>query len=338
MLRTTINILAIVLCTISMLYFVCWAFSFRIFPVTYGISFNQKHATDLSLDWKEVYQRMLDDLAPQYVRIAAMWSEVEATKGEYSFTDVDFMMDAAAASGAKVQLVVGQKAPRWPECHVPNWAYDVSRDAYETALFEYVEAVVQRYKGHPALELWQVENEAFINFTFGECEGFRKDIVKKEVALVRELDPTHEIVMTDSGELSTWYTPSRLGDKFGTTLYRVVRTPSGKIFTYDFLPPGFYRIKAILLGVSHDNFYVSELQAEPWFDGAGPTSTPINIQEQTMNSDRLKEHILYAQRVGASRVHFWGVEWWYYMKEVKNHPEYWEIIKSVIASSKPLDE
>ncbi len=309
-----------------LLWIIFWAFSHKTYNVEYGISFNQNHATHLGLEWKDVYREMLEELKPQYVRVAAMWSEIEEEKGEYDFSDIDWMMNMAAKYDSKVVLVVGQKAPRWPECHVPEWIHTYEAPDAKKHLLDYVQETVLRYKKHPALELWQVENEAFIRFEFGNCEGFDVDAVYEEVALVRELDPDRKIVMTDSGELATWRRASKTGDIFGTTLYRIVRTPGGRIFSYDFLPAGFYRLKAKFWKKTPETFFVSELQAEPWFTDTNPLDTSIDDMEETMNPERLEKHLDYSSRVGASRVYLWGVEWWYYMQTERGDSRYWDII------------
>jgi hypothetical protein len=287
MLKKFMLFLIVVILLLGLFYAYLWLVSKEKYDVEYGISFNHQHAESLGLDWKEVYLEMLEDLKPKYIRIAAMWSEVELNQGEYDFTNVDWMMGLAEAHGTKVILVVGQKAPRWPECHVPYWTYHLDDSQYEKSLFDYVSVVVERYKDNPALEIWQVENEPFIKFRFGDCENYREDLVKKEITLVRELDSNHKILITDSGELSTWWSASRAGDLFGTTLYRIVRTPGGKIWTYDWLPASFYRIKAKLLGKDINQVYVAELQAEPWFSSEGVENTPIEEQEKT-KQERLK--------------------------------------------------
>ncbi len=324
-----LNVLLIIVIILVLLWLIFWMYSHKTYDVEYGISFNQNHATSLGLEWKDVYRDMLTELQPEFIRIAAMWKEVEPVHGEFDFVDVDFMMEEAAAHGTKVLLVVGQKAPRWPECHVPEWIVGYTKQDAKKDVLAYVETVVERYKDHPALELWQVENEAFIHFKFGECEGFNRDVVPEEIALVRSLDTEHEIVMTDSGELSTWRKPSKLGDKFGTTLYRIVQTPSGTTFSYSWLPAGFYRIKAALLGITYENFFVAELQAEPWFTNSNPIDTSTEKMEETMNPERFQAHLQYASRVGASRVYLWGVEWWYVMKEVHDDARYWDIAKGL---------
>jgi len=236
--------------------FTVWLFlafaSTKTYPVNFGISFNQNHAASLGLNWKDTYLALLEDLHPQYIRIAAMWSEVEKEDGIFDYSDVDWMMNEAQKNGAKVLLVVGQKAPRWPECHVPSWVHDKNseRAAY---VFRYIQTTVLRYANHPALEFWQVENEPFIRFAFGDCAGYDNTIFGEEVELVRQTDPIHEIIVTDSGELSTWRRASRAGDIFGSTLYRVVRTPRGFIFSYNWLPASFYRFKSMFWGRRYEN-------------------------------------------------------------------------------------
>lgn len=326
------NILLLLLAVVVVGYGLLWVLSIKTYPVTYGISFNQYHAESLGLDWQETYEAMLKELQPPIIRIAAMWSEIEPTQGEYRFDNVDWMMSKAEEYNAKVLLVVGQKAPRWPECHVPDWA-QAYEDPYDPrvadALLQYVTKTVERYKDHPALELWQVENEAFIRFEFGECENFRQDLVLAEIETVRRLDPERKIVMTDSGELASWRRPSWYGDILGTTLYRIVQTPQGTTFGYDWLPASFYKLKARFWGKGYNEFFVAELQAEPWFTDSNPTDTPVEVQELTMDPNRMQRHINYASRVGASRAYLWGVEWWYFMKEQNNDDRYWEVARGV---------
>lgn len=301
--------------------------------VSFGVSFNQNHATSLGLNWKAVYEQMLQELRPRHVRIAAMWNDVEAQKGVFDFERVDWMMDMAEANGAKVTLVVGQKAPRWPECHVPEWNTLRGHD-FKVELLAYVSRVVERYKDHPALDVWQVENEAFIRFAFGDCEGYDKEAIYDEIALVRKLDPDHKILVTDSGELGLWKEAATAGDIFGTTLYRIIRTPRDSIVKYDIVPAGFYTLKAKVLGIELNRLWVSELQAEPWFVDSDPTNTPIDEMALTMNPARMQKHIDFTRRIGTDRAYLWGVEWWFFMKEKHDDARYWEVAKKALSDQK----
>lgn len=306
--------------------------NYQTYPVEYGITFVKSHAAWLGLDWRRAYSDTLRELRPRYVRLSAMWNEIEPEKEKYRFADLDWMMNRARDAGSRVALVVGQKQPRWPECHFPEWYSKEKEEGRKKEFFEYVRRVVERYKNHPALELWQVENEPFIRFPFGECKGrFRKEWVAEEIALARSLDSAHPVLATDSGELGAWRKTALAGDYFGATLYRAVRTPGGRRVAYDLAPPALYAAKARLLLPRLDRFFISELQAEPWGTGVHPRDVPIPVQEETMNPARMRGAIEYARHIGASRAYLWGAEWWYWMKTEKNDARYWEIARGALA-------
>lgn len=311
---------------ILFIYAMGWVLSFTRYDAEWGVSFSSAHARSLGLDWQKTYEAVLDDLQPKHIRISALWNEMEPELGVYDFESVDWMLAQAAKRGTKVTLVVGQKAPRWPECHIPAWTKGNMVES-KPAFLTFVSQVVRRYQVHPALDTWQVENEAFITFDFGECVGYDPNIIYDALSVVKKEDPHHLVMITDSGELNIWWKATRIGDTFGTTIYRMVRTPTGHRFTYGWLPPGLYKMRARLLGRPYEKFYVSELQAEPWFHEGNPTDTAIAVQEETLSPDILKKNIHYAERVGASRIYLWGVEWWYYMKTVNGDERYWEIVK-----------
>ena len=305
-------------------YIALWCFSFKTYQVEFGVSFSPEYAESLGLDSKKVYEDILTDLKPKYIRLAVPWSRVEVNKGTYSFANVDYYMDEASKHNVKVLLAFGQKVPRWPECYIPEWIKTTPVTEKKKELLSYIETTVKRYKDHPALEYWQVENEPFIKFEFGECGVFDESSVKGEVDLVKSLDAKHKIIMTDSGELSTWRKASSMGDILGVTLYRVVRTNGGFIWNYGWIPSAVYKFKADLWGRDYNNFFISELQAEPWFSSGTPANTKIDIQEQTSSLAQMQKNISFAKKVGASRAYFWGVEWWYWMKTTQNNPTYWE--------------
>jgi hypothetical protein len=298
-------------------YALLWVASIPKTPIVFGASFSPLYAESLGLDWREAYRAMLTDVNPLTIRIAAPWSEGEATEGEYAFADVDCMMNEAAREGTAVLLVVGQKVPRWPECYFPSWV-DASAPGTKEAFLSYLSAIVNRYRHHTALAGWQVENEPFIRFPFGECEQFQESWVAEEIATVRRMDPEKKIVVTDSGELGFWWKAARAGDVLGVTVYRFVESSRGRTWSYAWLPPGWYRLHAWLLGRQGSSFIISELQAEPW-EGTG------------FSPEQLLSHARYARRTGASKAYLWGAEWWYFMKEKKNDARYWDAARSLFA-------
>lgn len=315
-----------------LIYGTFWLFSLKSYPVTFGLSFDIEYTKYLGLDWKKAYQSILTDLRPSYIRLSAPWNQIEGSEKKFDFSELDYLVKEAQKNNVKIVLAVGQKVPHWPECHYPEWVKEIpTKDERKPKLLNYVETVVNRYKSNPAIEFWQVENETFISFTFGECKIFDTTAITDEIALVRKLDPTHKILVTDSGELSTWYPAAKTADLFGTTLYRVARTPNkGFIIKYDWLPAAFYKARAKIFGLKHENFFVSELQAEPWFLHGGVLDNPVNEHTQTFDLKRFRKNITYTEHVGASRAYLWGVEWWYWMKEKHNDPTYWNEAREIM--------
>src|SRR3989344_8838150 len=89
---------------------------------TYGVTFSTLQAEQLGLDWQSVYIAMLDDLKVRDIRIPAYWQRVEPKKDTYDWSELDFQITEARARDAHVILAVGRRLPRWPECHIPDWA------------------------------------------------------------------------------------------------------------------------------------------------------------------------------------------------------------------------
>lgn len=316
---------------VGLVLLVGWVWSLRHSNVDYGVSFSVERSTELGLLWQTTYTKILTDLQPKFVRLSVPWTQVEPVRGQFNWEVTDWLLAESAKYGTKVTLVVGQKTPRWPECRFPDWAAKLSREERRVVLFNYVRGVVERYRTEPALELWQVENEPFINFEFGECDLFDREAVAAEVAVVRSLDTKHPILITDSGELGSWREAIATGDVFGTTLYRVVNWPNGWPMYYDWLPPKLFAMAAWLRNISAAEMYIAELQAEPWFTNDNPLTAPVEEQKRAFSVERLRRHAWVAEHVGSPRAYWWGVEWWYFMKEKQNEPAYWDAARALMS-------
>lgn len=297
-------------------------------PTEFGVSFSPGYAEYLGLEPRAVFRRMITELPVVYVRLSAPWDDIQPVSASSTFAELDWYMDEAARHKVLVTLVIGQKTPRWPECHVPDWAQALDAPGYATALKNYLVDVVLRYKKHPALEYWQVENEAY--FTFGACPHFVQSLVPSEFDLVREHDPFHARLSTDSGELSLWRSSAHAGELFGTTLYRTVWTPHLGYIRYDYLiPAAWYRLKAFMNHISPETALVAELQAEPWIPSGSVITTPVDEQFRSMSATRLVENVRFAQKIGFPRIYLWGVEWWYYLSDIKGD-------KSVLSAAEAI--
>ena len=287
-----------------------------------GMTFSSRYATDLGLDWREAYLALLTDIGVKKLRLPVYWDLVEKEKGTYDFADLDWQLAEAKKSGAEVILTVGIKVPRWPECHIPAWAADDTA-IRQAGMLQFIRKTVGRYKDDPTIVKWQVENEPFLSF--GICPAFEVAFLEQEIALVKSLDPSRPVLLTDSGELSVWYRAAGRGDEFGTTLYRdIYSKKAGGYFTYP-IGPNFFRAKEMLVRLLTDqeHFSVIELQAEPWASG-WVANVSLEEQFKTMNERRLEENVTYARQVGFQDIYLWGGEWWYWLKVKKDYLAVWE--------------
>jgi len=253
----------------------------------------------------------MDDLGVRLIRLPVYWNETEKVKGEYDWKETDYFMNEAALRGAKITLVLGQKVPRWPECHIPDFARaELGTDAYADDLVHFVQITVERYKDHPALLRYQVENEPL--FPFGLCPPPDLNLLNREIEVVRSLDPNHEIQLTVSGESESWLDLAKTADVIGVSLYRVVwnRTIGPIVYPHS---AAWYSVQRQTIALWVKNSIISELQAEPWFD-AGVIPSNLDDAYTAFPADRLRDHVAFAKRTGFSEVYLWGVEWWYYLR------------------------
>lgn len=310
--------------------------------ITWGVNFSQKHTQSLGLDWQQTYLALLEDLGVRNLKVSAQWDLIELEKDKYNFEDLDWQIKEAEKKRAKILLVIGMKTGRWPECHISEWAKNLSKEEQQKEILEIIEEIVLRYKNSPAILYWQVENEPF--FPFGECPWVDKNFVKKEIELVKKLDfKSRPVVISDSGEGSFWIASAKLGDIVGATMYKKVwmsfpyfikkNLPKniqefGFYFNYPF-PPTFYWRKAQIIKKFFGKKVIGvELQAEPW----GPAllyDSPLKEQEKTMNLKQFKKNIEFAKKTGFDTFYLWGAEWWYWLKEKQGNSSIWNEAKKL---------
>jgi len=297
--------------------------------VKWGVTFSEFMAEKLDIDKVGALRAIIHELRPSGIRLVAYWNRIEKETGKYDFRSLDTQMNICRDAGMPVILVIGQRVPRWPECHIPVWANT------KWDLPAYITKLVERYKGYRNLLYWQLENEPFL--LFGECPPSDSELIKKEVALLRSLDPSRKILMTDGGEFGDWYRASSLADVFGTTLYRKVRTRLFGEITYP-LTPEFYPLKRDIVkfftGKHDQEFIVIELGVEPW---AERQIYEIPPQEQMRNFTMLEfeANIDYALNCRFNTYYLWGVEWWYHLKVYHGINAYWNYAASLMKRDNP---
>lgn len=290
----------------------------------YGVTFSPAYAESLGLDWHQTYDAIVGDLGVKRLRLSTYWDVTEPHKGEFDFHDVDYELNGAGVHGAKVLFAVGRKLPRWPECHDPEWIQGATQDRTEQELLSYVDTVVQRYKDNPVIDKWQVENELY--FPFGICpHRLGGKTLDKEIAIIKKYSDK-PVVVTDSGEWSTWFPAVLHGDILGISTYREAWNPILGHIPFP-LTPGYYQIRASLIAPVKTEIIITEVQAEPW--GPRPVSEMSQYEMyQYMPLAKVLDNVHYAQQIGFPEVYLWGVEWWYWLK-VHGDESYWNELKKV---------
>lgn len=298
-----------------------------------GSSFSVKYAKELGLDWQDAYMALLVDIDVPMVRLMSYWDLHEPQNNNYEFEDLDWQFDQALANDAKVSLAMGLRQPRWPECHSPSWADELSQDVWQNELIQFMAVVVNRYKDHPALESYQLENEA-LNHWFGICNVHDRKIIRErlveEYEMVKAIDPDHPIIMSLSDQHGIPIgepTP----DIYGYSVYRVVYNTQlfPGYLTYP-TPVWYHRMRAGIIGLIKDRpIVIHELQLEPW----GPVATvdlPVDEQNKSMSPKQMYRNVDFARQIGLDDAYLWGAEWWYWRMVAFDDPTIWEAAKDIV--------
>lgn len=332
--RVFLGLLAIIIFSVSSMYGIAqWYIrSNADKPLTVGATFVPDYARYFGLDPEKTMRAMTTDLGFKHLRLVSYWDKIEPEQGTYKFSELDWQFKVAEETGTKISLAIGLRQPRWPECHEPAWANKMPGDSWKQPLYDYIAAVVNRYKTSPALESYQLENEYFLK-AFGECFNFDRDRLVHEYNMVKALDPNHKLIVSMSNNAIGTPIGEPTPDEWSISIYKRVwdKTITKRYFEYP-IPAWYYAFRAGFTKITrgHDSF-IHELQAEPWtpdtFTG-GITGTTLDEQDKSMNATMLTNRMQYGQATGMKTMYMWGVEWWYWRMTVKNDPSLWNAGKT----------
>lgn len=296
--------------------------------IVWGVTFSKKQCDELGLNWREVYQKILAEMHFKVVRLPMYWDEIERQPGEFDFGDYAWMVDQAAQQQVEIVLVLGRRVPRWPECHVPGFYKNLSETAVQEKILDLLKQEIIYFKKYSNLKKWQLDNEPFLS-VFGECPQPDSKFLNAELALIRSLD-SRPIMLTESGELSTWLKGAKLADILGISMYRRTWNKNWGYFSYP-LQPAYYFLKAQLIkhltGVKE--IVNTELQVEPWTANFRLKEVSLFDQLYATDLEQVKENIVFARRSGINEIYLWGVEWWWWMGTKYNNWDFWEYGKTL---------
>jgi len=312
-----------------------------------GVDFSCQQAEYLGDNCFAAFRALLQELHVRHVRLSLHWSEVEPRPGTYNFTEADTLIQMASASGADVLLTVGIKAQRYPEFYLPPWlasgnslpqgAIVDQAPGVRDALLAYVRAAAEHYALTRTVTAWQVENEPFIKNP-EEIHGWTvsPQTTADEAAVVRAADPLKRpIVVTHSTWTIydvAWKQALGIGDVLGENVFtkKAWLTSWWYFFPYEMGPwvpdlPG----QAAAARRAGKQFWITEMQAEPEEQRSLLTLDPR--QARSISPRLLRDNWDLARRSGATRVYFWGAEWWYHERGTGTRQDLWSTAAAIFA-------
>jgi hypothetical protein len=319
-----------------------------------GFTFSEQQASYLDISYQTTYERLME-LSPALVRVAVYWNHVEPQRGEFDFSAIDWLVDNTPPN-TQLVLTLGMKAPRWPEYYIPTWLQQANNmpdrarvsddEELQQALSAYVQAVVERYRGSPAIAYWQVENEPFDPsgprlWTIGQ------DVLEDEIALVRKLDPLHRPVVVTAFVLTN---PARQLPGLDDGIGRRVRTlmDQADIVGLDLYPvrgativgrevfvrwPAFvwqHQLRSIqrMLAAAGKQTWMTEVQAEPWL------VTHVVYLDRLPRSEIVPGEVEFAvseiRASGFQSALLWGAEYWYMRMQRFDDDRWWSTAQQLI--------
>ncbi len=290
----------------------------------FGVSFSLKQCRNFGIDPHHTLDWLIEEAGFRRFRLMSYWDEHEKQPGAYDFTELDWQMDRIAAAGGQVTLALGARQPRWPENHWPEWAWKTDKRTRSTALLAFVKTVVKRYRHHPALVSYQLENEALLQ-KFGRRAEVDRPRLRQELALVKELDPHHPVIMSTS---TSWGIPLRrpTPDIVGFSYYQIVYSHGA--YRRAFHKPWLHRgRKRLIAWLKRRPVFIHELQLEPW----GPKAIwemPLTEQDKSMGPIQIAQNVALARATNAWPVDLWGGEWWYWRLTKQHDPSIWQAVKT----------
>ncbi len=299
-------------------------------PLELGVSFIPAYADSLGVDPQTTMQSLIDDIGVRNFRLVSYWDQLEPSAGKYNFSLLDWQFVKAEKAHATITLSVGLRQPRWPECHMPAWATNEPVSVWQPQLEAFMTQVIQRYKGSPALQSYQLENEYFMQ-GFGTCTNFDRQRLVDEYALVKKLDPSRPVIITRSNNLVGWPVGKPTPDEFATSIYRRVWNTNIYKGYFDYPVPAWYY--SFIAGwqkiFTGRDMMIHELQAEAWPPNRQTVAeTSLAEQNKSFNASMFQGRVDFAKATGMRQIYLWGGEYWYYRMVVLHDPSLWSAAKS----------
>ncbi len=311
-----------------------------------GVSFSHRQAAWLGLDPPLVLEWLLRDVGVRRLRLSAFWDEIAPEPGRLDFEPLQPWLRLAARYDARVLMTVGVKAQRHPEFYPPPWLTDVHPIPHGARLDDHPRVVamlvlmLERLTAFLAdfdvIEAWQVENEPFLPVA-RRTVGWQisPDLLSHEIEVVRDADPRRRPVVVNHGSATAfdraWRPALAAADVLAQDVYTrrpVQRRPWRYLNLHALGPlaPGL-RGQALAAARMGKQFWITELQAEPWERDEIPALDPAAIG--SISPEQIRANLRLAGRALPRRVYLWGAEWWRFMAERHGDRRYIELAREL---------
>jgi len=334
----------------------CFTTAPNALPSLIGTTYSHRQSRYFQMDGKTTCVPIMG-MGFNLVRFAAYWDEIEKVEGQFDFTMLDWQIQEAREHGIPVVLVVGMKAPRWPEFFIPAWVMKHTKAPYGAELSRkneflkkrtliFIAEVIKRYRNEPMVRYWQVENEP-LDRSGDQFWWIEKSFVKEEIMLTRTLDGHRRpILMTVATypnrfvrfmfRLFSFNHPipetMALGDIVGINVYHAIGQKYWNFKFYFWIHPEerakYYSRIRTLAQKHHREIWITELQAEPWEPGAivytGKEIPPSGIPA---DSEKVFKEF---QALGFRTIFLWGSEYWQYRKLRYEDSKWWEMVERLL--------
>ncbi|MGI8925469.1 MAG: beta-galactosidase, partial [Tepidiformaceae bacterium] len=292
---------------------------------------------------------LIEATGARHVRLSVEWAQIEPAQGRFDFTLLDALLAEAEAGDARVLLTVGIKAQRHPEYYIPAWALalgpppDGAAIGAPTPVGAHALAMVAAVAAHaalsPAIDAWAAENEPYVVSARSNGWTLDRDFVRAEAEAIRAADPLRRPVSIGHAQHFVfdrrWQHALADGDVLTTSIYPFRNYGQFVVPILEIGPfaPN-YAHHAREARDAGKEFWITEMQAEPWTDDDIRPLSPQN-PSANLTARNFRRNIEYARRSGASRVYLWGAEWWLYQRERFGDGTWLDLGRAAIAGAAP---
>ncbi len=308
-------------------------------PLNFGVTFISDYASYLGVDPQQTFKALRDDMGIHRFRLVTYMSDVEKEKGVYDFSDIDWQLAMIEQVHGTATVSIGLRQPRWPECHLPDWADSESTSQRNSDVDDFIKATVEHLKNYSVVQSYQLENEYFLS-VFGECPPADRNQLVKEFNLVKSIDPKRPIIMSLANNYFGVPTGQPRPDEYGVSVYKRVFdfTVTHRYLEYPFTPR-YYAYRAGLTEIlTGKESMLHELQIEPWIPtGYDILTAPLSEEYKSMNPKIAASRIQYSIDTGFRDIDMWGGEWWYYLKTVRHDPAIWNAVQGALDKARSTE-